>query len=70
MKEVGLLSREKHPNVVKLVGYCTDNNELLLVFEYVPNKCLNTLLFGKFLNASPSPSNHSHNIFYNCLVTG
>lgn len=40
IREVELLSKVKHPNIVKLVGYCADKNELLLVYEYIPNKSL------------------------------
>ncbi|XP_054824759.1 uncharacterized protein LOC129322469 [Prosopis cineraria] len=46
MREVELLSSVKHLNVVKLFGYCVDNNKFLLVYEYVPNKSLDKLLFG------------------------
>lgn len=46
MTEVELLSSVKHPNVVKLFGYCADNNEFLLVYEYIPSKSLDKLLFG------------------------
>ncbi|XP_054790767.1 cysteine-rich receptor-like protein kinase 43 [Prosopis cineraria] len=46
IKEIELLSSVKHPNVVKLFGYCTNKKKILLVYEYVPNKSLNMLLFG------------------------
>ncbi|KAF7808664.1 putative receptor-like protein kinase [Senna tora] len=45
VREVELLSRLKHPNVVKLLGYCTEDNNFLLVYEYVPNRSLDKFLF-------------------------
>lgn len=34
--EVLILSRLDHPNLVKLVGYCIDGDQRLLVYEYMP----------------------------------
>ncbi|CAM6061780.1 unnamed protein product, partial [Sphagnum tenellum] len=39
-KELEFLSRVHHRNLVKLVGYCDDDDELLLVLEYMPNGTL------------------------------
>ena len=40
--EVNVLGVVEHPNLVKLVGYCADDDERgiqrLLVYEYMPNK--------------------------------
>ncbi|GJX35074.1 serine/threonine-protein kinase PCRK1, partial [Tanacetum coccineum] len=42
VNEINVLGVVKHPNLVKLVGYCTEDNEtgtqLLLVYEYMPNR--------------------------------
>lgn len=49
------LSREySHPNFVKLVGYCCEAQEHLLVYEYMQNSGLDTHIFSKqhFLNLS------------------
>ena len=37
MVEVEMLSRLHHRNLVKLIGYIEEGNELILVEEYVPN---------------------------------
>jgi serine/threonine protein kinase len=40
--EVNVLGIVEHPNLVKLVGYCADNDERgiqrLLIYEYMPNR--------------------------------
>lgn len=42
MTEVNVLGVVEHPNLVKLVGYCADDDERglqrLLVYEYMPNR--------------------------------
>lgn len=36
MVEVLMLSLLNHPNLVKLIGYCADGDQRLLVYEYMP----------------------------------
>ncbi|XP_078161690.1 putative serine/threonine-protein kinase-like protein CCR3 [Carex rostrata] len=38
--EVETLAKARHVNVVSLIGYCTENNERICVFEYMINKDL------------------------------
>ncbi|CAN6326117.1 unnamed protein product [Urochloa humidicola] len=45
--EIELLSRVHHKNVVSLVGFCLDQEEQILVYEYVPNGTLKESLTGK-----------------------
>ncbi|XP_058003221.1 receptor like protein kinase S.2 isoform X2 [Hevea brasiliensis] len=40
IEEMDYLIRVSHPNVVKLIGYCDDGLDKLLVLELVPNKTL------------------------------
>ncbi|KAJ7536166.1 hypothetical protein O6H91_12G058700 [Diphasiastrum complanatum] len=51
LAEVNFLGLVKHPNLVKLVGYCAEDDERgmqrLLVYEYMPNKSLEEHLFYK-----------------------
>lgn len=45
--EVKLLGKFCHPNLVNLLGYCNENSELLLVYEYMQNGSLERHLFNE-----------------------
>ncbi|XP_023642310.1 probable leucine-rich repeat receptor-like protein kinase At5g49770 [Capsella rubella] len=45
--EIELLSRVHHRNVVKLLGFCFDRGEQMLIYEYIPNGSLRDSLSGK-----------------------
>lgn len=44
VREVNFLGRLSHPNLVKLLGYCWEE-ELILVYEYMPKGSFDTHLF-------------------------
>lgn len=46
--EIELLSRVHHKNVVSLVGFCFDQGEQMLVYEYIANGTLKDSLSGTF----------------------
>ncbi|KAL8150034.1 putative serine/threonine-protein kinase PBL21 [Apium graveolens] len=51
--EVLMLSLLHHPNLVTLVGYCTDKNQRLLVYKYMPMGSLEDHLFDVKLDKEP-----------------
>ena len=44
--EVNFLGRLSHPNLVKLLGNCWEDRELLLIYEFMQKGSLENHLFG------------------------
>ncbi|KAJ3699618.1 hypothetical protein LUZ61_003323 [Rhynchospora tenuis] len=47
--EIELLSRLHHRNLVALLGYCDEEDEQMLVYEFMPNGTLRDHLSGKYM---------------------
>lgn len=43
--EVNFLGDLVHPNLVKLIGYCIEDDQRLLVYEFMPRGSLENHLF-------------------------
>ncbi|GMH23857.1 hypothetical protein Nepgr_025700 [Nepenthes gracilis] len=46
VEEVRYLSSIHHRNLVTLLGYCQENNQQFLVYEYIPNGSVSSHLYG------------------------
>ncbi|XP_009596657.1 L-type lectin-domain containing receptor kinase VIII.1-like [Nicotiana tomentosiformis] len=45
-KEIKAISSIRHPNLVPVRGWCYDNQETIVVYDYIPNGSLDKWLFG------------------------
>ncbi|KAK9166208.1 hypothetical protein Scep_001399 [Stephania cephalantha] len=45
--EVKAISQLRHRNLVRLIGWCHEKGEFILVYEFMPNGSLDSHLFGK-----------------------
>uniref|UniRef100_A0A453D3C6 Protein kinase domain-containing protein n=1 Tax=Aegilops tauschii subsp. strangulata TaxID=200361 RepID=A0A453D3C6_AEGTS len=50
-REVGVMSTLRHVNLAKLLYYCREEDEWILVYELMENRSLNLYIFGTRCNA-------------------
>jgi serine/threonine protein kinase len=56
--ELALVAKLKHKNLVTLVGVCLEQQERLLVYEFVPGRSLDKIIFGA------NSESHLHIYYY------
>ncbi|CAL5089761.1 unnamed protein product [Urochloa decumbens] len=51
--EINLIPKLKHTNIVTLLGYCTQKSERILILESMPNRSLDSFIYGDRAIKSP-----------------
>lgn len=48
LTEINVISDTRHPNLVELIGCCVEDNHRILVYEYLENNSLASVLLGNY----------------------
>ncbi|KAF5476036.1 hypothetical protein F2P56_007782 [Juglans regia] len=53
LAEINYLGQLHHPNLVKLIGYCIEDEHRLLIYEFMPKGSMESHLFGRASHFQP-----------------
>ncbi|GMP58237.1 hypothetical protein CsSME_00021968 [Camellia sinensis var. sinensis] len=68
LTEVNYLGQLHHPNLVKLIGYCSEGDNRLLVYEFMPKGSLENHLFRSKLHISMNILGIIHRFYYRFII--
>ncbi|KAL9224207.1 hypothetical protein vseg_000269 [Gypsophila vaccaria] len=53
LAEILVLGQLRHPNLVKLIGYCCEDEHRVIIYEYMPRGSLENQLFRRYSTSLP-----------------